>query len=56
MPGRFGRRSKLLAVVVGIVGLLIVAWFVVATTLNDRYESFYPSLAEARKDGAIDRG
>ena len=56
MPGRFGRRSKLLAVVVGIVGLLIVAWFVVATTLNDRYESCYPSLAEARKDGAIDRG
>jgi hypothetical protein len=58
MPGfgRFGHSSKPLAVAVGVVVLLIVAWVVVATSLNDRYESFYPSLAEAGKDGAIDRG
>jgi len=57
--GRFGRPSKPLAITVGIVLLLIVGWVVVApvtTSLNDRYESFYPSLAEADKDGAITRG
>lgn len=38
---------------------LIVAWFAgarLAASLSDRYESFYPSLAEAEKDGAITRG
>src|SRR5947208_4532122 len=61
MPGfgRFGHRSKPLAVTVGIVLLFLVVWVVVArlaASLNDRYESFYPSLAEADKDGAITRG
>jgi hypothetical protein len=61
MPGfgRFGHPRKPLAVAVGIVILLIVAWVVgsrVAASLSDRYESFYPSLAEAEKDGAITRG
>jgi hypothetical protein len=28
----------------------------VSASLSDRYESFYPSLAEADKDGAITRG
>ncbi|MCU1244069.1 MAG: hypothetical protein JWO71_4795 [Candidatus Acidoferrum typicum] len=61
MPGfaRFGRPSKPLAVAVGIVLLLIAAWVVVAqlgANHGDRYESFYPSLAEADKDGAINRG
>lgn len=39
--------------------MLIVAWVAVArlaTSLSDRYESFYPSLAQAEKDGAITRG
>ena len=27
-----------------------------STRFGDRYESFYPSLADARKSGAIDRG
>src|SRR5205809_5471195 len=54
MPGfgRFGHRSKPLAVTVGIVLLFLVVWVVVArlaASLNDRYESFYPSLAEADK-------
>src|SRR5947209_10135911 len=61
MPGfgRFGHRSKPLAVTVGIVLLFLVVWVVVArlaASLNDRYESFYPSLADADKDGAITRG
>ena len=58
MPGfgGFARPSKPLTITVGIVLLSIVAWFVFARTFNDRYESFYPSLAEAAKDGAIDRG
>src|SRR5437660_3802335 len=57
--GRFGHLSKPLAVTVGIVLLFLVVWVVVArlaASLNDRYESFYPSLAEADKDGAITRG
>jgi hypothetical protein len=44
---------------VGIILLLIVAWVVLAhlaTSYSDHYESFYPSLAEAGKDGAITRG
>jgi hypothetical protein len=55
MPGaaRFGRPRKTLVVAVLIVFLLIVAWVV---GHSDRYESFYPSLAEAHKDGAITRG
>src|SRR5437016_13581999 len=61
MPGfgRFGHRSKPLAVTVGIVLLFLVVWVVVArlaASLNERYESFYLSLAEADKDGAITRG
>src|SRR3954471_17073737 len=62
MPGfgRFGRPGKPLAIAVGIVLFLVTAWVVVArrlsASLSDRYESFYPSLAEAAKDGAIARG
>ncbi|MGH9571058.1 MAG: hypothetical protein ACRD4F_15545 [Candidatus Angelobacter sp.] len=59
MPGsaRFGRPSRPLALVVGIVIVLIVAWVVVGSlATSDRKESFYPSLAEANKDGAITRG
>jgi hypothetical protein len=61
MPGfgRSGRPRKPLAVAVGVVVLLIVAWVVaarLAASLSDRYESFYPSLVEAEKDGAITRG
>ena len=39
--------------------VLIVGWVAVsrvAASLNDHSESFYPSLAEADKDGAITRG
>ena len=61
MPGfgRFGRPSKPVAVAAGIVIVIIVAWVVVArlsASFSDHYESFYPSLAEAEKDGAITRG
>lgn len=61
MPGtaRFRLASKPLTVADGIVLLLIVCWVVVtrvAASSNDRFESFYPSLAEAKKDGATDRG
>jgi hypothetical protein len=56
---RWRRPKKALVVVVGMVLLLIVAWVVVgriAASLNDRFESFYPTLEEASKDGAITRG
>lgn len=56
---RLGPLGKLLAVTIGIVLLAIVAWTVAArlgTLFSDRYESFYPSLVEADKDGAITRG
>jgi hypothetical protein len=61
MPGsgRFGRPGKPLAIAVGVVLFLITAWVVIlrlSASLSDRYESFYPSLAEAAKDGAIARG
>jgi hypothetical protein len=61
MPGfgRSGRPGKPLAIAVGAILLFIVGWVVVsrvAASLSDRYESFYPSLAEAEKDGAITRG
>jgi hypothetical protein len=61
MPGfgRFGRTGKMLAIAVGVVLFQIVAWNVVArlsANISDRYEAFYPSLADARKDGAIIRG
>jgi len=61
MPGfgRFGRPSKPLAIGVGTVILLIAAWLVftrLSAKFGDRYESFYPSLTEADKDGAITRG
>jgi hypothetical protein len=54
-----GRTSKSLAIAVGIVISLIAAWLVfvrLSAKFSDRYESFYPSLAEADKDGAITRG
>jgi len=57
--GRVGRPSKPLAIAVATVILLIAAWLVftrLSAKLNDRYESFYLSLAEADKDGAITRG
>lgn len=61
MPGfgRFGHPGKPLAIAVGVVLFLIAAWIAVArlsASLSDRYESFYLSLAEAAKDGAIARG
>jgi hypothetical protein len=61
MPGagRFGRPSKPIAIAVGILILLIAAWLVftrLSAKFSDRYESFYPSLTEADKDGAITRG
>jgi hypothetical protein len=61
MPGtgRFARPSKPLMIAVVMVILFIVGWVVfsqLSAKVNDRYESFYPSLAEAKKDGAIDRG
>lgn len=42
-----------------IVILLIAGWVVFSqfsAKFSDHYESFYPSLAEADKDGAITRG
>jgi hypothetical protein len=57
--GRLGRLSKSLTIAVGIILLVIAGWVVVArvgASLGDRYESFYPSLEEADKDGAITRG
>lgn len=57
--GRFGSPSKPLAVAVAAILLIIVSWIVtsrVSRVFNDRSESFYPSLAEAGKDGAITRG
>jgi hypothetical protein len=61
MPGagRFGSPSKPLAIAVVAVLVFIVGWVVVSrvgASLNDRSESFYPSLAEAGKDRAITRG
>jgi hypothetical protein len=61
MPGfgRFGQPRKPLAIAVGTVILLISAWLVYArlsAMYSDRYESFYPSLADADKHGAITRG
>jgi hypothetical protein len=61
MPG-FGRLrspSKPLMIAVGTVILLLGIWVAVArlsATFGDRFESSYLSLAEAKKDGAIDRG
>jgi hypothetical protein len=59
MPGftRFAGSGKLLPVVMGVVLLFIAAAVLVAPLVtSDRQESFYPSLAEANKDGAITRG
>jgi hypothetical protein len=58
-PGRFRRPRKTLVLAAGFIALFIAAWLVIprlATSHSDRYESFYPSLAEAEKDGAITRG
>jgi hypothetical protein len=44
---------------VGVGIVLIVSWVAgtrLAASFSDRYESFYPSLAEAEKDAAITRG
>ena len=56
MPGaaRFGSPSKLLVIAAGIVVLLVVVWVVLPNHRDQ--ESFYPSMAEAGKDGAIMRG
>jgi hypothetical protein len=57
--GGVRRPAKPLAIAVAVVVLLIAGWVAFAhlsTEFSDRYESFYPSLTEARKDGAIDRG
>lgn len=54
--GRFGGPSKPLAIAVVVVLVFVIGWVVVSRVLNDRFESFYPSLAEADKDGAITRG
>jgi hypothetical protein len=58
MPGfrRFGSPSKPLAIAVVAVLVFFVGWVVVSRVFNDRSESFYPSLAEAGKEGAITRG
>jgi hypothetical protein len=61
MPGfgRSGSSGKPLAIAVGAILLFIVGWVVVSRVglnLNDHSESFYPSLAEAGKDGATTRG
>jgi hypothetical protein len=58
MPGfrRFGSPSKPLAIAVVAVIVFVVGWVVVSRVFDDRSESFYPSLAEAGKDGAITRG
>jgi len=50
----FGRPRKLLAVTVGLVISVIVVWIVVPSHRDN--ESFYPSMAEAAKDGAITLG
>jgi hypothetical protein len=57
--GTFGRPSKPLAISVGFVILLIASWLVftkLSAEFRDRYESFYASLADAEKNGAITRG
>jgi hypothetical protein len=61
MPGfgRFGRPGKPLSIIVGAVILLIAAWLAFSwfsAKFSDRYESFYLSLAEARKGTATTRG
>jgi hypothetical protein len=58
MPGA-ARTSKRTAVTVAIVFLIIVGSVValrLAVRRSDHYESFYQSLADADKDGAITRG
>lgn len=57
--GRFRRLTKTLAIAVGTLVLLTAVWLVVSrlsAIFSDRYESFYPSLGDAAKDGAITRG
>jgi len=61
MPGagRYGRPSKPLTIAVAVTILLIAGWVAFArlsAKFSDRYESFYASLAEADKDGAIAHG
>lgn len=57
--GRRGRLNEPLAIAAWTVILLIATFFVfvrLSAKFSDRYESFYPSLVEANKDGAITRG
>lgn len=61
MPGagRFRSPRKPLVIAVGTVILLMLGWLVfvwLSAKFSDRFEAFYPSLAEADKDGAITRG
>ena len=49
LPIHLRAAASIALLCVGLVCLL-------AACHNDRRESFYPSLAEAKKDGAIDRG
>jgi hypothetical protein len=61
MPGFRRLRSphKPLKITVGTVILLLGGWVAFAwlsASLGDRFESSYFSLAEAKKDGAVDRG
>ena len=60
MPGfaRYYQRRKTVIVAVAtlasILGWIVYTW--ISRNLDDRYESYYPSLAEARADGAVTRG
>ena len=61
MPGfgRAGRNGKRATIAVAVVILLVGGWVAFSrlpARFSDRYESFYPSLADAAKDGAIARG
>ena len=61
MPGfgRLGDPGKKLIIGAVVTILLIAAWVAFArlsAKVDDRYEFFYTSLAEANKDGAITRG
>ena len=61
MPGfgRFAHPSKPLAIALGFVFVFTAAWVAIAhfsASRDDRYESFYASLADADKAGEITRG
>jgi hypothetical protein len=57
--GRFGGLSKPFALTIAALILFTAGWLIVtrlSANFSDHYESFYPSLVEADKDGAITRG